>query len=52
MSSSFTTLISAAELSALVAGNAAPVIIDTGFDLADTQTGEREWRTGDRKSVV
>ena len=46
MSSSFTTLISATDLRALVAGNAAPVIIDTGFDLANTETGEREWRAG------
>ena len=42
----FNTLISAAELRALLASDAAPTLIDTGFDLADTQLGEREWRAG------
>ena len=40
----FTTLISAAQLQQLMAAGAAPCIIDVGFDLADTQAGERDWR--------
>ncbi|MFT3665145.1 sulfurtransferase [Piscinibacter sp.] len=41
----FTTLIAAAELRALLAaGGAPPVIVDCGFDLADTGAGERAWR--------
>jgi thiosulfate/3-mercaptopyruvate sulfurtransferase len=41
------TLIGAAELRALLAtAGAAPVIVDTGFDLADTAAGERAWREG------
>jgi thiosulfate/3-mercaptopyruvate sulfurtransferase len=46
MTSTFTTLISANELRALLASPAPPVVIDTGFDLADPQLGEREWRAG------
>jgi len=41
------TLIGAAELRALLAAaGAVPVIVDTGFDLADTAAGERAWREG------
>ena len=40
------TLVSAEELLAAVHGGARPVIVDTGFDLADTDAGERAWRTG------
>lgn len=39
----FTTLVSAAELRALIAAGHAPVIIDCGFDLADPAAGERAW---------
>ena len=38
------TLISAEALLALLADGTAVVIIDTGFDLADPQAGERAWR--------
>jgi thiosulfate/3-mercaptopyruvate sulfurtransferase len=40
---SFTTLITADQLRAAGAG---PVIIDTSFDLADTNAGEASWRDG------
>ena len=46
MSIPFTTLISATELLALLAAATPLVIIDTGFDLADVQAGERSWREG------
>jgi len=46
MTSTFTTLISADELRALLASTAALIVIDTGFDLTDPQLGEREWRAG------
>jgi len=36
-------LISAPELRDLVAAGASPVIVDVGFDLADTAAGERQW---------
>jgi thiosulfate/3-mercaptopyruvate sulfurtransferase len=39
----FTTLIGADELCALLAGGGKPVIIDCGFDLADTDDGEYAW---------
>jgi len=39
----FNTLISAEQLRA---ANPAPVIIDTSFDLADTDAGEASWRAG------
>lgn len=39
---SFQTLIGPAELRALLAGATPSVIVDTGFDLADTGAGERE----------
>jgi thiosulfate/3-mercaptopyruvate sulfurtransferase len=39
-----TTLITATELAALQATAAAPVVIDVGFDLADTTAGERRYR--------
>lgn len=39
----FTTLISAAELHALVDAGTAPVIVDCGFDLADPDAGQRAW---------
>ncbi|HWH83944.1 MAG TPA: sulfurtransferase [Burkholderiaceae bacterium] len=41
-----TTLISAAELRRALAGADAPVLIDTGFDLADPAAGEAAWRAG------
>jgi thiosulfate/3-mercaptopyruvate sulfurtransferase len=44
MSTPFTTLISATDLRALLDAGAAPVIVDTSFDLADVQAGERSWR--------
>ena len=46
MNRSWTTLISAADLRALLADGATPVIVDCGFDLADTEAGERAWREG------
>ena len=46
MTSTYTTLISADELRALLASPAAPIVIDTGFDLADTQLGEGDWHAG------
>jgi thiosulfate/3-mercaptopyruvate sulfurtransferase len=44
MNRSWTTLIDADELRALLADGATPVIVDCGFDLADTGAGERAWR--------
>jgi thiosulfate/3-mercaptopyruvate sulfurtransferase len=44
MSPAFTTLITAAELAALQSAGPAPVLIDTSFDLADTDAGERRYR--------
>jgi thiosulfate/3-mercaptopyruvate sulfurtransferase len=41
-----TTLISAAELRALLAGPQALVLLDASFDLADTGAGEAAWRAG------
>ena len=38
-----TTLIDAATLRSLLDGPAPPVLIDAGFDLADTGAGERAW---------
>jgi thiosulfate/3-mercaptopyruvate sulfurtransferase len=46
MNRSWTTLISAADLRALLADGATPVIVDCGFDLVDTEAGERAWREG------
>jgi thiosulfate/3-mercaptopyruvate sulfurtransferase len=43
MSSSFTTLIAASDLAALLAHGPAPVILDASFDLADTSAGERRF---------
>lgn len=43
MTSPFTTLISAAELRALIESGTPPVIADCSFDLADTAAGERAW---------
>ena len=40
----FTTLVSAAELAALLSAGPEPVVIDTSFDLADTDSGERRFR--------
>jgi len=42
----FNTLITAPELRELLATGPAPVVVDTGFDLADTEAGERAWRAG------
>ena len=44
MTTGFTTLISAAELAALLAREPKPVVIDTSFDLADTESGEKRFR--------
>jgi len=44
MATDFTTLISAAELAALLAREPKPVVIDTSFDLADTDSGEKRFR--------
>ena len=44
MNRTWTTLIGAAELRALLADGATPVIVDCGFDLADPDAGERAWR--------
>jgi len=45
MTTAFTTLIGAAELAALLARDPKPVVIDTSFDLADTDAGEKRFRT-------
>jgi thiosulfate/3-mercaptopyruvate sulfurtransferase len=45
MTTDFTTLISASELAALLASGPKPVVIDTSFDLADTDAGEKRFRT-------
>ena len=42
----YTTLIGAAELQALQRGAVPVVLLDTGFDLADLEAGERAWRDG------
>ncbi|HEV7913166.1 MAG TPA: sulfurtransferase [Albitalea sp.] len=39
-----TPLIGAAQLQQAMAGDEPLVVIDTGFDLADTAAGERQWR--------
>jgi thiosulfate/3-mercaptopyruvate sulfurtransferase len=44
MATAFTTLISAAELAALLASEPRPVVIDTSFDLADTDAWEKRFR--------
>jgi thiosulfate/3-mercaptopyruvate sulfurtransferase len=46
MTRQYTTLIGAAELRALLADGATPVIVDCGFDLADPEAGGRAWREG------
>ena len=46
MSTTFETLISADRVRAALATDAAPVLIDTRFDLADPAAGEASWRTG------
>jgi len=40
------TLVSVAELRALQAGGAPLVVVDTSFDLADTEAGRRAWSAG------
>ena len=42
----FTTLISADELRAALAGANPPLLIDTSFDLMDVDAGEASWRAG------
>ena len=42
----YSTLISAEQLLALLASQSPVAIIDSGFDLADTDAGERDWRAG------
>ena len=44
--STYSTLISAEQLRALLASASPVAVIDTGFDLADTEAGERDWRAG------
>jgi thiosulfate/3-mercaptopyruvate sulfurtransferase len=44
MTTAFTTLISATELAALLSSAPKPVVIDTSFDLADTEAGEKRFR--------
>jgi len=44
MTTAFTTLISASELAALISSAPKPVVIDTSFDLADTDAGEKRFR--------
>jgi thiosulfate/3-mercaptopyruvate sulfurtransferase len=44
MTTSFTTLITAPELAALLSAAPRPVVIDTSFDLADTDAGEKRFR--------
>lgn len=44
MTRTFTTLIGADELRTLVGSGAKTVIVDCGFDLVDTDAGERAWR--------
>ncbi|HSC63764.1 MAG TPA: sulfurtransferase [Caldimonas sp.] len=44
MTSAFTTLISASELAALLSSGYKPVVVDVGFDLADTDAGEKRFR--------
>ena len=44
MTTAHTTLIGASELAALLASAAKPVVIDTSFDLADTEAGEKRFR--------
>jgi len=46
MTQAFETLISAAELRALVASGGAPLLLDCSFDLADPAAGERAWAAG------
>jgi thiosulfate/3-mercaptopyruvate sulfurtransferase len=46
MSTTYRTLISAAELQALVASASPPVIVEASFDLADVDAGERAYRGG------
>jgi thiosulfate/3-mercaptopyruvate sulfurtransferase len=44
MTASTSTLITAAELAALLTRGPQPVVIDASFDLADTESGERRYR--------
>jgi thiosulfate/3-mercaptopyruvate sulfurtransferase len=44
MTTAFTTLISATELAALLSSSRKPVVIDTSFDLADTDAGDKRFR--------
>ena len=46
MSTHPTTLLSAAQLLALIDTDTDPSIVDCSFDLADVQAGERSWREG------
>ena len=46
MNRTWTTLIGAAELRAVLADGATPVIVDCSFDLMETEAGERAWREG------
>jgi len=45
MTAAFTTLIGASELATLLSAGRKPVIIDTSFDLADTDAGEKRFRS-------
>jgi len=44
MTTAFTTLISASKLAALLASDPKPVVVDTSFDLGDTDAGEKRFR--------
>jgi len=44
MTTAFTTLISASKLAALLASDPKPVVVDTSFDLGDTDAGEMRFR--------
>jgi len=45
MTTAFTTLITAAELAALLSSAPKPVVIETSFDLADTDAGETRFKS-------
>jgi thiosulfate/3-mercaptopyruvate sulfurtransferase len=46
MNQAINTLISAAELMAAQSQADPPLVVDTGFDLADVEAGRRAWQTG------
>ena len=46
MNQALTTLISAAQLMAAQSQADPPLVVDTGFDLADVEAGRRAWQAG------